>query len=106
MPARLNQQKGESAMRNDEPPSPQSSSLLLQVGKDSHDHWVVRDPKGLRGGIFADRADALKFAMYETGHRPQAVIMVPGVLELEFNNIRQSARDDRARVPRHSAQVA
>jgi hypothetical protein len=70
-----------------EPPSPQSSphSSLFRIGKDSHGHWVVRDQQGLRGGLFADRAEALKFAMFENGNRPQAVIMVPGVLELDIN---------------------
>ena len=27
----------------------------------------------------------LKFAMFETGNRPQAVIMVPGILELDMS---------------------
>jgi hypothetical protein len=43
---------------------------------------VVRDESGLSGGIFIDRVQALKFAMFENGRHPEAVIMVPGVLEL------------------------
>jgi len=70
-------------MSTTEPPSPQSS--LFRVGKDSHGHWVVQDQQGLRGGLFVDRAEAIKFAMFENGNRPQAVIMVPGVLELDIN---------------------
>ena len=69
-------------MSKTEPPSPQSS--LFRVGKDSHGHWVVQDQQGLRGGLFVDRAQAIKFAMFENGNRPQAVIMVPGVLELDI----------------------
>jgi hypothetical protein len=65
-----------------EPPSPHSS--LFRIGKDSHGHWVVQDQQGLRGGLFVDRAEALKFAMFENGNRPQAVIMVPGVFELDI----------------------
>ena len=74
-------------MNKGEPPSAQSSarSSLFRIGKDSHGHWVVQDQQGLRGGLFVDRAEALKFAMFENGNRPQAVIMVPGVLELETN---------------------
>jgi hypothetical protein len=70
-----------------EPPATQSSSnsSLFRIGKDSHGHWVVQDQRGLRGGLFVDRAEALKFAMFENGNRPQAVIMVPGVLELDIN---------------------
>jgi hypothetical protein len=35
--------------------------------------------------LFIDRAEAVKFAMFESGNRPQAVIMVPGILELDMN---------------------
>jgi hypothetical protein len=42
----------------------------------------VRDLHGLRGGLFVDRREALKYALFENGNRPQAVVMVPGVLEL------------------------
>jgi len=72
-------------MNKYEPPSSNCSKhSLFLVGKDSHGHWVVQDQAGLCGGLFVDRAQALKFAMYENGHRPQAVIMVPDVLELNM----------------------
>jgi hypothetical protein len=45
----------------------------------------VQDQQGLRGGLFVDRAEAIKFAMFENGNQPQAVIMVPGILELDIN---------------------
>jgi hypothetical protein len=86
-----------SAMNKGEPPSARSSALpsLFRIGKDSHGHWVVQDQVGLRGGVFVDRAEALKFAMFENGNRPQAVIMVPEGLELEMNNRRyQTAHAD------------
>jgi hypothetical protein len=74
-------------MAQSEPPSPRSSSLsrLFRIGKDSHGHWVVQDQQGLCGGLFVNRAEALKFAMFENGNRPQAVIMVPDVLELNMS---------------------
>jgi hypothetical protein len=59
-------------------------SRLFRIGKDSHGHWVAQDQQGLCGGLFVDRAEALKFAMFENGNCPQAVIMVPGVLELDL----------------------
>lgn len=69
----------------DKPPSTLSSqSNLFRIGKDSRGRWVVQDQQGLRGGLFVDRAQAVKFAMFENGNRPQAVIMVPGVLELDI----------------------
>ena len=73
-------------MKKDEPPSSSSSnSSLFLIGRDSHGHWVVQDPSGRRGGLFIDRTEAFKYAMFENGHRPQAVIMVPGVLELDMS---------------------
>jgi hypothetical protein len=57
---------------------------LFRIGRDSKGHWVVQDDQRLYGGLFVDRSAALKFAMFENGHRPQAVIMVPGIFELEL----------------------
>jgi hypothetical protein len=73
-------------MNKGEPPSLSGSdSSLFLVGRDSHGNWVAQDKDGLCGGLFVGRAEALKFAMFENGHRPQAVIMVPGVLELDLS---------------------
>lgn len=70
------------------PPSSQSglNSSLFYVGKDSRGNWVVQDQRGLRGGLFVDRAEALRFALFENGNRPRAVVMVPGVFELDMNS--------------------
>jgi hypothetical protein len=70
-------------MRQAEPPS--SGTPLFYIGRDSHGHWVVQDQKHLCGGLFVDRAEALKFALFENGHKPNAVVMVPGVLELDMS---------------------
>lgn len=67
-----------------EPPSCNGMKAHVLIGKNSHGHWVVKDEKGLRGGIFVDRVQALKYAMHDLGQRIQAVIMVPGVLELDI----------------------
>jgi hypothetical protein len=72
-------------MDKGEPPERKSNSPLFRVGRNRDGHWVVQDLNGLRGGLFVDRAEALKFAMYESGKRPQAVIMVPGTLELDMS---------------------
>jgi hypothetical protein len=55
------------------------------VGRNSRGNWVVQDQSGLCGGMFVNRTEAVKFAMFENGNRPQAVIMVPGVLELDMS---------------------
>jgi hypothetical protein len=67
-----------------EPPSRNGAQSCILVGKDRQGHWVVKDQKGLRGGIFVDRARALKYAMHEITNRMQAVIIVPGILELDI----------------------
>jgi hypothetical protein len=59
---------------------------LFLIGRDHEGHWVVRDVRGLRGGLFVERKEALKYALFENGNRPQAVVMVPGVLELDMNS--------------------
>jgi len=70
-----------------EPPSLErtTSSSLFLVGQDSRGHWVVHDEHGLCGGLFVDRSKAIRFAMDETGRRPQAIKMVPGILELDMS---------------------
>ena len=72
-------------MENSEPPST-CRAKLFRVGRNGRGNWVVQDQSGLCGGLFVDRAEAVKFAMLENGNRPQAVIMVPGVLELDMHS--------------------
>lgn len=82
-------------------PAPYPSKPQFLIGKDSHGHWVVQDERGLCGGLFVNRAEALHYAMFENGNRPQAVIMVPGVLELNWNAKAQS-REQSARARRRA----
>jgi hypothetical protein len=58
--------------------------LLFLVGKNSRGNWVVQDQDGLCGGLFIAQSAALKFALSENGNHPEAVRMVPGVLELSI----------------------
>jgi hypothetical protein len=57
------------------------TSLFL-IGRDSHGNWVAQDQAGSRGGLFINRAEAVRFAMRENGCR--AAVMLPGVVELRF----------------------
>src|SRR5262245_10582318 len=68
-----------------EPPSTARAKSLFRVGKNSRGNWDVQDQSGLCGGLFVGRAEAVKFAMFENGNRPQAVIMMPGILELDVS---------------------
>jgi len=73
-------------MRQAEPPSCQSSSKpkLFLIGRDSRGNWVAQDQQGLCGGLFVSRAEAMRFVRLENGNRPCAVVMVPGVLEIDL----------------------
>jgi len=72
--------------KQSEPPSPDGETPnTFLVGRDSRGHWVVQDERGLCGGLFVDRDKAIRFAMDETGKRPQAIRLVPGILELDMS---------------------
>jgi len=60
-----------------------ATDACLFIGQDHCGHWVVKDGRGLCGGLFADRTAAIRFAMYECQSRPQSVIMLPDGLELD-----------------------
>jgi hypothetical protein len=55
----------------------------LYIGQNRRGQWVVKDARSLCGGLFADRAEAIRFAMHECQRRPQSVIMLPDGLELD-----------------------
>ncbi len=61
---------------------PSSGYSPFLMGRDSRGNWVVCDQAGLCGAVFAKRSEALRFAMLESGRRPRAVIMAPGILFL------------------------
>jgi hypothetical protein len=74
-------------MNDSEPPSQclaRYSPML--VGRNSRGHWVARSQDGLCGGLFVNRTEALRFALFENGHRQDAVILVAGNLELALND--------------------
>jgi hypothetical protein len=74
-------------MNNSEPPSQCLARYCpMLVGRNSHGHWVARSQDGLCGGLFVNRTEALRFALFENGHRPDAIILVTGNLELALND--------------------
>lgn len=94
-------------MNKQEPPSTNNlSHTLLLVGQNSRGQWVVRNQCGSRGGLFVDHANAIKFAMLESGRRPQAVIMVPGVLELDMTSSPNAVAEPASKVVGNQLQRA
>ena len=43
------------------------------VGRDGADHWVVIETHGLAGGLFTDKATALRFAREESRSSQDAI---------------------------------
>lgn len=77
--------QAEGIMPEPKPPSRPCRRLpRFLVGRDSRGRWVVQDQWHLSGGLFIGRAEAIRYAMFESGRQPQAVIMVPGVIELDM----------------------
>lgn len=66
-------------------PAGQQEPQLFLIGQDSRGNWVVQDQRGLRGGLFISQAAARKFALFENGDRPELVVTVPGVFELDLS---------------------
>jgi hypothetical protein len=89
-----------------EPPSFLRHPVFM-IGQDSRGNWVARDQSGARGGLFANRMDALKFARAENGNRAHAVVMVSGILELDIAGGPAKPVDrDVANDARHQLRVA
>jgi hypothetical protein len=86
----------EKAERASEPPSCLSPPIFM-IGRDSRGNWVAQEQSGVCGGLFVNRAEALKFAKFESGDRPHAVVMIGGILELDT-----SSAGARAGAPQHA----
>ena len=69
-----------------EPPSCSvTASTIVFIGKDRSGHWVAQQQDGLYGGLFVNRAEAVKYALFENGRHPEAIIELPRIVELEMN---------------------
>jgi hypothetical protein len=60
---------------------------IVLIGQNSRGQWIAQKQSSRCGGLFVSRAAALKFALFENGRRPEAVISVPGLLDLSLNNL-------------------
>lgn len=69
-------------MKKTEPPS--CSSSLVFIGKNSRGNWVAQEKNGLFGGLFVNRAEAVRYALFENGHHPEDIVSTPYVLELDI----------------------
>jgi hypothetical protein len=69
-----------------EPPSCSiTASTVVFIGKDKSGHWVAQQQDGLYGGLFVNRAQAIKYALFENGHHPETIVELPRSVELDMN---------------------
>ncbi len=88
-----------------EPPSWLRPPVFM-IGQDERGNWVVQDLRGICGGMFVSREAALRYVRSENGNRPQAVVMVSGVLELDMARKPAACRSAMLRAPNGSSSAA
>jgi hypothetical protein len=88
-----------------EPPSCSSASTIVFIGRDSRGNWVVQEQNGLFGGLFVNRRQAVRYALFENGHHPETVVELKRIIELDMGGKRPSSRPLLAAsaYPRHVA---
>ncbi|OCK60068.1 hypothetical protein [Bradyrhizobium sp. LMTR 3] len=62
-----------------EHPSCSPTTSTIFVGRNRHGNWVAREQNGIFGGLFVNRAQAFKYALFENGHHPETIVEVPRV---------------------------
>jgi len=67
-----------------EPPSRNSASSIVFIGKNGRGNWVVQGQSGLYGGLFVNRSQAFKYALFENGHHPETIIELSREIELDM----------------------
>jgi hypothetical protein len=67
-----------------EPPSCSSASTIVLIGRNSRGNWVAQEQNGLYGGLFVNRAQAIKYALFENGHHPETIIETSREIELDM----------------------
>jgi hypothetical protein len=68
-----------------EPPSCSSASTIVLIGRNSRGNWIAQEQNGLYGGLFVNRAQAIKYALFENGHHPETIIETSREIELDMS---------------------
>jgi hypothetical protein len=68
-----------------EPPSYNPAlSTVVFIGRNRRGNWVAREQNGLFGGLFVNRAQAFKYALFENGHHPETIVELAREVELDI----------------------
>ena len=84
-----------------EPPSCSSASTIIFIGKNRRGNWVAQEQNGLYGGLFVNRAQAFKYALFENGHHPETIVELSREIELDMGG--KLSASDRVARPRRVA---
>ena len=68
-----------------EPPSCSSPSAIIFIGRNSRGDWVAQEQNGLFGGLFVNRAQAMKYALFENGDHPATIVLTSNIVELDMH---------------------
>ncbi|MET4328708.1 hypothetical protein ABIB80_004543 [Bradyrhizobium sp. i1.15.2] len=63
-----------------------AASTVVFVGTNGRGNWVARERNGFFGGLFLNRAQALKYALSQNGHHAETVFEVSREIELDIPN--------------------
>jgi hypothetical protein len=74
-----------------EPPSCSSASTIVFIGRNRRGNWVVQEQSGLFGGLFVNRAQAVRYALFENGHHPETIVELKRIIELDMSARRPSS---------------
>jgi hypothetical protein len=75
-----------------EPPSCSSASTIVFIGRNSRGDWVAQEQNGLYGGLFVNRAQAIRYALLENGRHPETIVELKRAIELDM--VGQRSSDD------------
>ena len=68
-----------------EPPSRRlTASTVVLIGRNGKGNWVVREQNGLFGGLFVNRAAAVKYALFENGNHRETLVELPREIEFDL----------------------
>jgi hypothetical protein len=67
-----------------EPPSCSSASTIVFIGRNSRGNWVAQEQNGLYGGLFVNRTQAVRYALFENGHHPETIVELSREIELNM----------------------
>lgn len=67
-----------------------AAASIVFVGRNRHGNWIAREQNGIFGGLFANRTQAFKYALFENGRHPEAIVEVLREIELDIPATRRS----------------